>query len=154
MQYLSHIREARIIYDFFHGRKATVTPGGEGGGGGLVVRRAEFTDLFERRWPAVERITAGGAPRGGQAGRAVGKVDLRAARRGSVLRPSPPIIHHHHHHLRVRPPREYNAPVNGFCAPDRVIFMGGKTYIIITINSAKFSSDQLEYSVYYMRDTS
>lgn len=38
------------IIRFFHGRKAMVTPGGEGGGGdGLVVRRTEFTDLPGRR---------------------------------------------------------------------------------------------------------
>lgn len=29
-----------IMYDFFHGRKAMVKTGGEGGGGGLVVRRS------------------------------------------------------------------------------------------------------------------
>lgn len=79
----------RLLCDFFfHGRKATVTAARSG-----CAPPHEFTDPHGRR-----------RRRRWRGGRAFGKVDSRAVRRGSV---SPPPVH--------RPVKD-NAPVNGFRA--------------------------------------
>lgn len=90
----------RVLYAvFFHGRKATVTSGGEGGAVAVWLCVAPSSPTCPG-----DRTRSAGARAEGRASARPGKVDSRAARRDSGSPAYPPPI--------ARP--EDNAPVNGF----------------------------------------